>query len=189
MKYNIDTLVTYCNENKITLINNHTNDIINRESYIEFKCIECFNQFTKNFRQLVKTGAYCQICMNKIAKNKIRESKVKYDVNMLMEFCDKNNINSIDILKTDTEGYDLEVLRGGSKMLEARKIKFVLSEVAFYPGKENTQFLPVFDFLSPYGFRFYGLYDCAYWGTNLAKGIMFSNALFVNEKLVKQQKT
>jgi hypothetical protein len=96
MKYNIDTLVTYCNENKITLINNHTNDIINRESYIEFKCIECFNQFTKNFRQLVKTGAYCQICMNKIAKNKIRESKVKYDVNMLIDFCDKNNILLID---------------------------------------------------------------------------------------------
>jgi len=118
-----------------------------------------------------------------------KSSKEIVQVKTLDNFCDENNINSIDILKTDTEGYDLEVLRGGSKMLEARKIKFVLSEVAFYPGKENTQFLPIFDFLSPYGFRFYGLYDCAYWDTNLAKGIMFSNALFVNEKLVKQQKT
>jgi hypothetical protein len=95
MKYNTDTLITYCNENKITLINNSNNDIT-RESYIECKCIECFKNFTKNFRQLVKTGAYCQICMNKISNNKIRESKVKYDINMLMDFCDKNNILLLD---------------------------------------------------------------------------------------------
>lgn len=96
MKYNSDTLLTYCNKNNITLINNYTTNIITRESYIEFKCIECFKQFTKNFRQLIKTGAYCQTCMNKIANNKIRDSKVKYDVNMLMDFCDKNSILLID---------------------------------------------------------------------------------------------
>lgn len=83
MKYNSDTLLTYCNGNNITLINNNSNANINRESYIELKCIECFKQFTKNFRQLVKTGAYCEKCMNNITSNKIKESKVKYDINMI----------------------------------------------------------------------------------------------------------
>ena len=92
MKYNSDTLLTYCNENSITLIDNNSNANINRESYIELKCVECFKQFTKNFRQLVKTGAYCEKCMNNITSNKIRESKVKYDINMLINFCDENNI-------------------------------------------------------------------------------------------------
>jgi len=96
MKYNSDTLITYCNENNIILINDYSNKSISRESYIEFKCIECFTQFTKNFRQIVKTGAYCQICMSKHSSDKIRESKVKYDVNILMEFCNKNNILLID---------------------------------------------------------------------------------------------
>jgi hypothetical protein len=98
MKYNSNTLITYCNENNITLIDNSNiiNNNINRESYIELKCIECFKQFTKNFRQLVKTGAYCQKCMNNIATNKIRESKVKYDINMLINFCDENNILLMD---------------------------------------------------------------------------------------------
>jgi DNA-directed RNA polymerase subunit RPC12/RpoP len=75
MKYNSDTLLKYCNENNISLINDYSN--INRESYIEFKCIECFKNFTKNFRQLVKTGAYCQECMTKIASDKIKNKKVK----------------------------------------------------------------------------------------------------------------
>jgi len=98
MKYNSNTLITYCNENNITLIDNSNiiNNNINRESYIELKCIECFKQFTKNFRQLVKTGAYCQKCMNNITTNKIRESKVKYDINMLINFCDENNILLMD---------------------------------------------------------------------------------------------
>jgi len=96
MKYNSNTLITYCNENNITLIDNNSNANINRESIIELKCIECFKQITKNFRQLVKTGAYCQKCMNNITTNKIRESKVKYDINMLINFCDENNILLMD---------------------------------------------------------------------------------------------
>lgn len=90
MKYNIDTLVTYCNENNITLINNNANDRISRESYITFECITCSEKFNKKFRQLVKTGPYCQSCMNNIARNKIRESSVKFDVNMLMDFSKYN---------------------------------------------------------------------------------------------------
>jgi hypothetical protein len=92
MKFNSETLKEYCNTNKIALLKSYEN--INRESYIEGKCIhnECNNTFNKNFRQLIKTGAYCCICMDKIAKNKIREAKVKYDINILHQFCYENNI-------------------------------------------------------------------------------------------------
>lgn len=92
MKFNSDTLIEYCNTNKITLLQTYEN--INRESYIEGKCIHnnCENNFNKNFRQLVKTGAYCVYCMSKISNNKIRDAKVKYDVNILHNFCNENNI-------------------------------------------------------------------------------------------------
>jgi len=33
------------------------------------------------------------------------------------EFCAENNVRQVDIIKTDTEGHDLSVLRGASKML------------------------------------------------------------------------
>jgi hypothetical protein len=96
MKYNNETLIEYCNTNNIILLMICEN--VNRESYIEGKCTYdgCENSFNKNFRQLVKTGAYCVDCMTNIAKNKIRNSSVKYDINMLNTFCDEN-----DILLTD----------------------------------------------------------------------------------------
>jgi len=62
MKYNGDTLLTYCNENNITLVN-YYNDNVKRDIYIDLKCISCSNEFTKKFRQLIKTGAYCQKCI------------------------------------------------------------------------------------------------------------------------------
>jgi hypothetical protein len=98
MRYNNETLLQYCNENKIQLVNDYTSENVNRESYIEGNCIteNCSNIFNKCFRQLVKTGAYCELCMQSISKNKIKNSKVKYDIHMLIEFCNQNNIILLD---------------------------------------------------------------------------------------------
>lgn len=98
MRYTNQTLLQYCNENKIQLTNEYTAENINRETYIEGKCIieNCINKFNKCFRQLIKTGAYCNPCMQSISKNKIKNSKVKYDIHMLIDFCNTNNIILLD---------------------------------------------------------------------------------------------
>lgn len=98
MKYNYETLIKYCIENSIQLKNDYKKVLINRESYIEGICItnNCCIEFNKNFRQLLKTGAYCKNCMTNIANKKIRESKVKYDINILTGFCKENNIELIE---------------------------------------------------------------------------------------------
>lgn len=92
MRFNSETLIEYCNLNNVNLLKTYEN--INRENYIEGKCIydNCENDFNKKFRQLLKTGAYCIGCMNKISQNKIRNAKVKYDINILNTFCYENNI-------------------------------------------------------------------------------------------------
>jgi hypothetical protein len=92
MRFNSENLIEYCKNNNITLLQSYDN--VKRESYIEGKCIfdECKSTFCKNFRQLVKTGAYCGSCITKIASIKIHNSKVKYDINVLDNFCNENNI-------------------------------------------------------------------------------------------------
>jgi hypothetical protein len=92
MRYNRENLIEYCKNNDIALLQSYDN--VKRESFIEGKCIfdECKNTFCKNFRQLVKTGAYCGSCITKIASIKIHNSKVKYDINVLDKFCNENTI-------------------------------------------------------------------------------------------------
>lgn len=100
MKYTTETLYQYCESNNITLIKNYQNSKINRDNYIEGNCSSlcCANIFNKKFQQLVKTGSYCDVCMKQIVSNKIKNKKVKYGKNELIEFCNTNkiNINMID---------------------------------------------------------------------------------------------
>ena len=94
MRYNNATLIEYCSSNNIQLTNEYKDVKIIRESYIEGKCIieGCSNNFNKNFRQLVKTGAYCKGCMEIIATNKIKNSLVKWNIKILQDFCNENQI-------------------------------------------------------------------------------------------------
>ena len=99
-------------------------------------------------------------------------------VNTIDAFCHNSNISSIDLLKVDAEGYDLEVLKGAKSMLRNRKIKLVLVELGFeFDSKHHVLFDLVRDFLSPYNFDLYGIYDQQLdWSGK--KKIRFANVCF-----------
>jgi FkbM family methyltransferase len=60
-------------------------------------------------------------------------------IRTLDSFWAEQNINNIDLLKTDTEGFDLEVLKGAEAMLRAQQIQFILAEVTFHPKNSHTR--------------------------------------------------
>ena len=103
----------------------------------------------------------------------------------LDSFCSREAIRSIDVLKTDTEGADLAVLRGAKGMLATGSISFVYTEFFhFYSGKHGTSLQQVAEFLRPFGFHFIATYTDFVWVKGddfLAEGDDFftcSNALF-----------
>jgi len=103
----------------------------------------------------------------------------------LDSFCRREAIGSIDVLKTDTEGADLAVLRGAEGMLAKGLISFVYTEFFhFYNGKYGTSLQEVATFLRPFGFQFIATYTEFVWVKGddfLAEGADFftcSNALF-----------
>ncbi len=91
------------------------------------------------------------------------------------DFCASNQITGIDILKTDTEGFDLQVLLGCGELLD--KISFVLTEVGFHGQPDQTAFSEISLLLSQNGLKFAGLYEVAR-GPSLDFGVPFANALF-----------
>ena len=52
-------------------------------------------------------------------------SEYRVDVISLDEFCKMNNIENIDILKIDTEGYEYNILSGARKMLTEKRIGII----------------------------------------------------------------
>lgn len=55
-------------------------------------------------------------------------------------FCAHHRIDTISILKTDTEGHDLEVLQGFSNMTTQGRIFSIIIEVGFGDDKSHTNF-------------------------------------------------
>lgn len=90
------------------------------------------------------------------------ESKGSYSVKVLTidTFLKESNIDRIDIMKIDTEGYEIRVLRGAQNAIESGKIGFIKVECGTNPCDDiHINFREILDFLEPSGFRIFGVYD------------------------------
>jgi len=96
------------------------------------------------------------------------------------QFCAEHHIDYIDVLKTDTQGYDLEVFKGATGMLEKGKVGMIFFEVNFsemYKGAPH--FEETFHFLNQHGYYLEHLYGIAH--LNQA---IWTDALFVHKKFL-----
>jgi FkbM family methyltransferase len=97
-------------------------------------------------------------------------------------FASDNQIKRVDLLKIDTEGFDLEVLKGAQSMLSSGQIAFVLAEIGFHPGDtRHVLFDDVRSYLLPMGYAVFGIYDQQpEWSGE--KRLRFANICFSNER-------
>lgn len=87
--------------------------------------------------------------------------RITVSVDTLDAFCARRGIEHIDLLKTDTEGYETSVLRGAHGMFEQGRIDFVLAECDFHPrpNQPHGDFFEIHRMLDSYGFRVVGFYN------------------------------
>lgn len=101
------------------------------------------------------------------------------DVVTIDDFCKNNAVSYINLLKTDTEGYELNVLKGASEMMRRNKIQFVYVEIFFnenYVGQSS--FGDIYNFLLEKGFELVRFYDVLYTNEGVASK---TDALFINK--------
>jgi FkbM family methyltransferase len=106
-----------------------------------------------------------------------KETLVK--VVTLGDYCESNQIPFISLLKIDTQGYELEVLKGAQTLMREDRIQMIYLEVNFaelYVGLPRVD--DIFGFLLDNNFRLVSFYEFAHQG-HLAS---WSDALFLNKK-------
>jgi FkbM family methyltransferase len=82
-----------------------------------------------------------------------KSEKVKIDT--VDNYCNKNNIDKIDLLKIDVEGNELNVLAGTEKMFKNKKIKMVSFEFGGCNIDTKTFFRDYYFFFNDLGFRIF----------------------------------
>jgi FkbM family methyltransferase len=98
---------------------------------------------------------------NPFAATKLR-TQLSVAVTRLDSWLKKRPLKKIDILKIDTQGFDLEVLRGASAAFDARIVEMVLIEVNFlnfYKGQ--SAFGDIVQFMKDKGYGLLALYEIA----------------------------
>lgn len=109
---------------------------------------------------------------------------VKVSLDTIDNFCELNKISRIHLLKTDTEGFDLNVLKGAENLLRNQKIDFIFSECRFFKRRETDlpgDFVDLLNYLQGFNYNFVTLYTEAV--DDL--GFVFGNVLFrstINKK-------
>lgn len=108
---------------------------------------------------------------NPFANTRLKE-RISVPVRTLDMYADENRITQIDLLKIDTQGFDLEVLRGAAESLNLRRIESVLVEVNFVPLYHHQgTFGEIERFLAEKGYGLLALYEvvrhqtCISWAT------------------------
>jgi FkbM family methyltransferase len=133
----------------------------------------------------IKQAHHACLSMKWSSPAPVQGKTVSIEVQTLEEICKKNEIQTIDFLKIDTEGWELEVLRGAENFITEGKIKLVLCEVGFSAKDQmHTPLSELMIFMEKYGYSLFALYDHCYWEGSLN----FANALFVSESTKKSMK-
>jgi FkbM family methyltransferase len=116
-----------------------------------------------------------------VIPNDAGKSTIRIDVTRLDTFAAENNIDQIDLLKTDTEGFDAKVLAGAKTLLREERIRCVVSEVGFAGDTHHTPFSDVHSILTSHGFQLAGIYEISY---RPSLSVDFANVLFVRPESI-----
>lgn len=104
--------------------------------------------------------------LNSLHKPKARSWGFNDDKSVVVEtitlddFCSKNNIKHIDILKLDVQGSELDVLKGCKTILEGGQISLIYIEWQVVPLYENHhKYYKIAEFLGNYNYQFFNIYN------------------------------
>lgn len=106
------------------------------------------------------------------------------EVTTLDLFAKKHDINFIHILKSDTQGFDFEVFKGASHLIEDNRIAIIYFEVIFSDMYENIPpFYDVFRYLCERNFSLVTFYSSRYQKNLISE----TDALFINRKFDRKR--
>jgi FkbM family methyltransferase len=116
---------------------------------------------TSSFLNIVEDSIWTQVRKEQLGIQKEESfQKDSYEVEIISidDYFRKNRLQHIELLKIDTQGFELEVLKGCSYLLENQLIDFIELEIIVHgPYTRDLRFLDIEGFFSNYNYKLYGI--------------------------------
>jgi FkbM family methyltransferase len=107
------------------------------------------------------------------------KQRVQVNIRTVDDYCADLGLETIDILKLDTQGFDLEVIKGANRLLGRHRIHLIYMEIIFsemYKGLPRLD--EIFGSLADRGFVLITFYEFHYQNGRLG----WTDALFVDQR-------
>ena len=137
----------YKNNNKVIL---NQIALSQNENYKDFYINDLSS--TSSFSRLNKKSLWLKIKNKILNKKNPIINKIKIRSITIDKFIKQKKIKKIDLLKIDTEGHELEVLKGALKTIKEHKVKFILIELHFSKMYQNYSKKKIESFLAKNNF-------------------------------------
>ena len=128
--------------------------------------------------------AWLNVCDNPVAHSLVEQnwstSSVEVEVLTLSQVILDLPQDAKIFLKTDTEGNDVNVLKGGSDFLKSGRCTLVLCEVGFSDPPVQTRFQDVHKEMIDCGFDLWGFYNQSIYGRYM--GLNYCDALYLHRQ-------
>ena len=152
--------------------------------------VQCFQLGLSSSARAVEIYHQIDSGWNSVSKNSDRGlGKTSIRLETIDAFCRDRDIRRLHILKTDTEGHDLQVLQGATGLLREGAIDAVYCEVGFRrEDVGHTYFPEVLEYLQSHSLQFcalYGLDGIKFVDHPIEPCYPWTNALFVRNALVQ----
>lgn len=109
--------------------------------------------------------------------------------NTVSAFCSRMNIRYIDFLKIDTEGHDLEVLKGAEELLQIQSIDLVQVEAGIHSNNTvHVQFDKFINFMENRNYHVFGIYNQALEWPTAEPRLRRVDIVFISESTVRRNK-
>ena len=161
---------------KNIFLNNYALGEENKES----KFLKYYNDVNSSFNKPIQDSNWEKKKKKKFNIKNLIEEELKVKVLKLDEYIKINNIEFIDLLKIDTQGYEDKVLIGSREILESNKVNFI--QIEFIMGNQYQNRLNIIDYenhLIKNNFRLYGISQK---GDLLTKSDISLDLLYVNSR-------
>jgi FkbM family methyltransferase len=107
-------------------------------------------------------------------------------LHMLDRFCQGNEISHIDLLKIDTEGGDLDVLRGAEAMIRSQEIDIIQVEAGMNSrNRRHVGFQYFVEFMEERGYFLFGIYEQMNEWIIGAPNLRRTNPVFISKRIIE----
>lgn len=175
--------VNHKNDNSVYINNVGVGE---KKEFLEFNINA--NTTHSSFKKLLENTTWIKKRseVKKIENEKYTISKELKQIITLDDYANTNEIETIDILKIDTQGYDDKVIAGAKNLINGNKIKIIQIEIIFSEIYENSfNIYDIEKFLIPNGYKLFGFSNA---GSLASHHIFQSDFIYISKDTYREYK-